>query len=137
MDSVMEMLRGQQGPGMDDPGMRAIIDRYVASTRESALASVDQHAASIFEAIARAYAREFSIDELRHIRDFASTPAGQHFLSRSSAVLQDPDVMAANKAFVGDVMTITKDRQSALVQEIAAYLRLHPEIARKINARGK
>lgn len=86
-----------QGLGIDDkiasePAVRLIFQAFVE--RQKKLGMDDIHAAlpGLVEAYARAYARMFSIDDLREIRTFVQTPAGTRFMQRAAGMLSDPDV---------------------------------------------
>ena len=81
---------------------------------------VREHQPAIVEAYVQAYAREFSADELRHMTEFASTPAGRHFLSSSAAVDLDDDVMGAQMELLEDVTPLMEDLRKELCAERAA-----------------
>jgi hypothetical protein len=81
-----------------DPEIRRIIERYLERLRAVSDETNRDGAPAIFEAMARAYARQFSRDDLVQIRAFVSTPAGANYLQRSMDLLSDPDIAAANRA---------------------------------------
>ena len=83
---------------LSDPEIRRIVERYLVRLRSVSEETNRDGAPAIFEAMARAYARQFSRDDLVQIRAFVSTPAGANYLQRSMDLLSDPDVAAANRA---------------------------------------
>jgi hypothetical protein len=126
MANMMQQMRSAQGPMSEDPGVDAILDRHLGRMRARMLLVTDKHSDAMFDAFAVAYARNFPIEELRVIRDFASTTAGQHYISRSSSLLSDPAVAAANQAYMSDVMAVIPEVQKPLVDELKAYHAKHP-----------
>ena len=77
----------------------------------------------IFESMARAYAREFSIDDLSALLAFVKTPAGQHFFERAPLILKDPDVQAANQRamtqFMGKLPEIMRQNKQDIEEYVA------------------
>lgn len=137
MDSVMKQIRGAQGVEGADAGVLAIIDRHTSSMRDQALVVVDRHAPAIFDAVARAYARNFSIDELKVIDAFAGTQAGQHFISRGASLLADPDVSAANQAYIAEVLAMLPVEREKIAAETRDYLAKHPEVLEHMRKKPK
>lgn len=112
-----------------DPQLRAIMDRYLDAIPERLGPAVATHLPKILEATASAYTHEFTLAELKDIHAFAQSPSGQHYLKRSTALVGDPDVAAANTALFTDVQEIQSVFQRELIEELSAYLAEHPEAA--------
>jgi len=81
------------------------------------------------QAMATAYAREFSLAELKEIHAFAATPAGSHYLSQSLAIIGDPAVAKANTDEIAEIQTATQDLIPAFKEKAIAYLKAHPDVA--------
>jgi len=124
--AMVGQLRGVDFPGASDPGLQAIVSRHLDRMPALMMPILERHAPDLVEAMARAYAREFSLDELRDIRAFAASPAGNHYLSRSTALLADPDVAAANQAYMAEIVAALPPLQEALRADILKYLASHP-----------
>jgi hypothetical protein len=124
-------------PGVDDPGLSQILQDYLKSVPTLLEPVMAQHMPGYFEAMARAYARNFTQEELEQVLAFAHTPAGAKYLSRAPALMQDPDVSAA----IGEVMRAAQQTSagsvSGLQAKIRAYLAQHPDVAKKLEAAGK
>jgi len=56
----------------------------------------------LLDAMAKAYAREFSESELNAMIDFAASPAGRHFLASSVDIASDQAVVAAQQLLIGE-----------------------------------
>ncbi len=119
---VMRSVADQMSPSalsdISDGELRAIIENKIAAIPDRLMPVTEKHIPAMMESYARAYAREFSGDELQQILTFARTPAGGRYLSRSSAVLEDPDVAAVNRAYYADVKVV----QDELTQEIVSII---------------
>jgi hypothetical protein len=61
-------------------------------------------------------------------------PAGAHYLSKSTQLMGDPAIAAANKAYIADVVTVAKSKQAELKSEVLDYLKAHPDLQKKIEA---
>ncbi len=55
-------------------------------------------------ALARGYAREFSLAELGEIDRFLTTPTGAHFAEKQFAMFMDPEMMKEMTAFMPEMM---------------------------------
>jgi hypothetical protein len=106
---------------IDDPGVKKIIRKYVDDLPDRFRPVIRRHLPEITEAVARAYAREFTLAELQDIAAFAQTPSGARYLSRSSAIMSDPDFAAANSKLTADALASNEKNMAAMAQEITAY----------------
>jgi hypothetical protein len=75
------------------------------------------------EALTRAYAREFSLEELNELARFFSTPAGGHYAAQSMAIFMDPEMMKAMTDMMPEMM---KD-MPALMEKVEAAAKDLPE----------
>jgi len=127
--SMMSQMReGAFGPGgnVPDPGAEPIMERYFTRARAEIDRLNDLLAPELFAAVARAYARAFTRDELVQIRAFVATPAGAKYVQRSSEILSDPDVAAANTAHIRRALAAIKPLEADLLRELRAYFAKHP-----------
>jgi hypothetical protein len=122
---------------MSDPGLRAIIDQFKTDAFERQRAIMMKHLPIQIQAMATAYAREFSLGELREIHAFAATPAGSHYLSQSLAIIGDPAVAKANSETIAEMQAATQELIPGFKDKAIAYLKAHPDVAAKIDAADK
>jgi hypothetical protein len=109
------------GGTLDDEA-RHIFDRFMDRIRTVSNRQIDEGAPALFTAIARAYARNFTYDELVQIRAFVGTPAGTAFMQRSSDLLADPDVARANTAYMAATLQALQPLEQELMEELRAYV---------------
>jgi hypothetical protein len=124
-DAMITQMRGALFPptgNPSDPGLQQIFDRYVERVRALTYQSTSDGAPAMFDAFARAYARQFTHDDLLQIRAFLSTPAGARYLQRSSEMLSDPDVAEANRAYMESTFRALQPLIEDLRRETQAYL---------------
>ncbi|MEA3009860.1 MAG: hypothetical protein QOJ91_1552 [Sphingomonadales bacterium] len=124
MDSLMAQMRAASAEvhgGRIDPGAEAILDRFFERLRARVQPAIDEASPALFAAYARAYARQFSRDELLQIRAFVATPAGAKYTQRSPALLADPDVAAANTAYISRTLAIVQPLQAEVREELTEY----------------
>jgi hypothetical protein len=128
-DSMTGQMRRAVFPPNGNPpdaAMQQIFDRYLDRVRAVTDRSFTDGIPAIFEAFARAYARQFSRDDLVQIRAFVSTPAGARYLQRSAELLSDPDVAEANSAYMATAFHAVQPLMDDLRREIAAYVARRP-----------
>jgi hypothetical protein len=137
--TMIEQLIGQmeQAAPFDitsigDPALTKMVAQFRDSMMESVMPIVQAHLPRILDASAVSYTHEFDLAELRDIRAFAETPAGRHYLSRSTALLGDPAVAEANTAYMREIQALAAVRQGDFREEVRDYFEAHPEVARKV-----
>jgi hypothetical protein len=108
-----------------DPGAEAILQRYFDRLLAQSDRSITAASPTLFAALARAYARAFTRDELIQIRAFVATPAGAKYIQRSAELLSDPDVAAANTAYMAQVLKDVEPIRADLQRELMAYFEKH------------
>ena len=128
-DAMMAQARNAalaSSNGTFDAGEQQILEHYLARVREVSERTITERSAPLFTALARAYARMFTRDELVQIRAFVATPAGAKYLQRSGDLLSDPDVAQANTAYMQSALTSLQPLQVQLRQELIEYRAHHP-----------
>jgi hypothetical protein len=106
-----------------DAGEAQIFDRYFERVRTETDRVLTQNSPGLFAAFARGYARGFTRDELLQIRAFVATPAGAKYVQRSADLLSDPDVAAANTAYMTRAFSSLQPLEAELRQELLDYHR--------------
>lgn len=131
MEQTLDQFRGSLPLDDADPGLRDILDRYLDRVPARLAPTLRAHLPLIIEATAVAYTNEFTLEELRDIHAFARSPSGKRYLQRSTALMGDPAVAAANTAYFTDVMAVDGEMRRELVEELNAYFesRLESEAA--------
>ena len=74
----------------------------------------------LFEAYSKAYAREYSADELQQMIAFADTPAGRHFLTHSDFVEADAAVQDAAMDMWRATLPVMQEFRKEMCAEKAA-----------------
>lgn len=126
MDAVTAQMRQStraQDELLQDPGILKILDSFTAKFRTDMQPILATYMPKLFEAMAHAYARQYSITELNEILAFAKTPTGAHFIGRGADLLADPDVAAANTEYLKAIFADMPTRKAALQRELESYLK--------------
>jgi hypothetical protein len=106
----------------DDTEFQTLLDRSNQRMFEAMKASLTAAIPDYFDAMARAYARGFSADDLNAILAFVKTSAGQHYLERSSQLLKDPDVALASQRMTMQLMAKMPDIISEIMKDVQDYV---------------
>jgi hypothetical protein len=120
-----------------DPGLKAIFEEFKTDAFERQRAVALKHFPSQLEAIATAYAREFSLGELKDIHSFALTPSGGHYFSKAMSIIGDPAVAKVNSETIAEIHSVTQLALPPFREKVIAYLKAHPDLAAKIEAAGQ
>lgn len=124
------------GPIFEEPGIRSIMDDFLATLPEVMRPMITKHLPSMVKSTAIAYTREFTLDELQDIRAFALTPSGQRYFSNAQQLLADPAVAAANEAFFADVNEAQQVEVKKLQGKVVEYLQANPDVVERLQAAG-
>ena len=114
-----------------DPEIRQIAKTFLDEIMRDMEPAINRFIPHQFEAMEQAYAREFTLEELTQVNQFAQTQAGQRYLQRSQTLLNDPDVVAANQAFFEDAQRIRAARMPILIERMRAYREQHTDSVTK------
>lgn len=112
---------------LSDPAAQLFWDRYLERAREATRDLDNESMPAIIEAIARAYARMFSHDELVQIRAFALTPAGRRYFLHGADIFSDPDFAEANRAYNARLFPILEAVLAEVQREIEAQAAPQPQ----------
>jgi len=132
-----QMRQGMQPEALADPGVNAIVSKYLDKMVEAQKPLLRKHVPAMTEAMATAYSNEFSLAELKDVHAFANSPSGRHYLSRSLALVSDPAVAKVNMAVMADSQRLILTMRDDLKAELLAYFQAHPEALVKHEADAK
>lgn len=140
MDKVMGAVLQQMRAGMNldsitDPGLRKILSDYLTSVPDLLRPATTAFLPKQMEAIATAYARMFTLQQLKDIEAFARTPSGMAFLQRNTEVLSDPAVAAVNSSYFREATEISERSSAQLKERVVAYIKAHPDALPKATPR--
>jgi hypothetical protein len=123
-DTLMAQMRDAALRAADiraDPEVQRILDRFLERYRAVASELNRDGVPVMFEAMARAYARMFSHDDLVQIRAFAATPVGRRYFQQAPELFADPDVAEANRAQMARTLAAIQPLMEELRREIDAH----------------
>ena len=144
-DSMLELMASMgsqvadgmmQGPVFEEPGIKAIMDEFVAEMPVVMRPMLVDYLPKMIDATAIAYTREFTLEELRDISAFASTPSGKRYFSEAQSLLNDPVVAEVNKEFFANVSTVQQAETVKLTQKVQQYLLDNSEVLGRLKAAG-
>lgn len=124
---MMENVRGAifSGPKFEtaraeNPKLAATIEAFMKDEFEHSIVTMKAAMPAMFDAMARAYARRFTLDQLQAIDVFFQTPAGHAYVTQAPLVMTDPDFLAVQRSMMADAMTGMQQRIAALGAKIDA-----------------
>jgi hypothetical protein len=103
----------------ESPEFGKAFDQFIDSEFEHSLAATKAAMPALIEAMARAYARRFTLEQLTAISAFFETPAGRAFAEQSPTILSDPDILAVQRKMMGDAMAGMQQRIEAFATQAA------------------
>lgn len=124
------------GPIYEEPGLKAIMDAYIADLPDTFRPLFAIHLPHIFEATAVAYTREFTLEELKDISAFARTPSGQRYFISLQKFQSDPAVAQANQQMFADLAPIQQAAGAKLRKQVEEYLVANPDVISRLEKTG-
>ncbi len=128
MGSVMDAIIDQARKNTealkvsDDKDFQAVVDRSIERMNQQMKASVSASVPDYFASFERAYARDFSREDLEAILAFVRTPAGQHYFERSPNLLKDADVQAAGQRMTAKLLAKLPEINRELMHDVEDYV---------------
>lgn len=92
----------------------AFLERQRAETGELMVATLP----GLVEAMTRAYARRFTVRQLRDMIDFFDSNTGRAYLAEAPAIMADPDIAAWQRNTMAQAMTMMEDDIEALMADV-------------------
>jgi hypothetical protein len=120
------------GPIFKEPGIKAIIDQYLADLPNMMRPLFATHMPQILEATALSYTREFTLAELQDISAFARTTSGQRYFLNLQKFQSDPAVAAANQAMFADLAPVQQAAIGRLQAQVQEYLAANPDVLERL-----
>lgn len=102
----------------EDPAMQQmfvdLLQRQRVATRELLAASLP----GLIDAMSNAYARRFSVRQLRDMHEFFESDTGQAYLAEAPAIMADPDVGAWQRSLMVQSMAMMEEEITALMAHV-------------------
>jgi hypothetical protein len=112
-------LEAQLGAGTK---ARAIFDRFIARQNEQILGKLRAGMPGMFDATTHAYARRFTIEQMRDVSVFFSTPSGRAYMQQSMTIMADPDIQAWQRMLMQNSLSDLDSELATFAAEIEAAL---------------
>jgi hypothetical protein len=114
-----------RSPDMTDlfkqhPMMRDQMLQFLDSETERSLGVAHDTMPVLFEAMATAYARQFTLDQMADMQRFFTSPTGKVYVERVPAVMSDPAITAAQRVMMEKSFEGMQDRIKAMTQKMQA-----------------
>jgi hypothetical protein len=103
----------------EDPKLAAIMNDFMKEELERSIASTKAAMPMLFDAMGRAYARRFTLEQLKAIDAFFGTPAGRAYADQVTTIMSDPDIQAAQRSMMTQAMSGVQERIEALAAKVA------------------
>jgi hypothetical protein len=135
MDTMMVQVKNSMftnaDPVLNEPGVRAIMDRHLNNVMAETKVNIAEFSPKLFEAYAKAFARSYTLDELKELRIFFSTSTGSKLLIQQTKMLGDPDVAIANTEYMTKAYALMPKMQKELSADLLDYLTKNPPKQKK------
>lgn len=104
----------------NDPKMTAFVERMMEKQEERSGALLRENLPGMFQAMERAYARRFTVEQLNEVGAFFATPTGRVYMERGMTIMADPDVLAWQRSLMQRTMTGLEADMKTMIAEIEA-----------------
>lgn len=103
----------------EDPKLQATIDDFMNQEFEHSIATTKAAMSALADAMARAYARRFTIEQLQALQAFFETPAGRAYVEQAPTLMSDPDILAVQRTMMTEAMAGMQQRIAAFGAKVA------------------
>lgn len=103
-----------------NPKFAEIVGEFMNAEFERAISDTTTAMPMFMEATARAYARRFTLEELKAITAFYDTPAGSAYIRKGMTIMDDPDIQAAQRSMTMQSVAGMQERLKVLVAKLAS-----------------
>jgi hypothetical protein len=104
----------------EQPKLRDQMMAFINAETEHSLKIVRETMPSLFEAMAIAYARRFTTEQLAEVGRFFDTPTGRIYADQAPTIMSDPAVLAAQRAMMAKSFEGLQDRVKEMAKKIEA-----------------
>jgi hypothetical protein len=104
----------------NDPELVSAFNGFMAKQQARTTALLKTAMPSMLEAIAKAYARRFTVPQLKEVEAFFSTPTGKTYMAEGMTIMSDPDVTAWMQEVMGQSLGQVEQDLSELVKAAEA-----------------
>ncbi|WP_394652582.1 DUF2059 domain-containing protein [uncultured Sphingomonas sp.] len=104
----------------NDADLRATFERFLQRQNATTLETMRAGLPGMFEAMTRAYARRFTVQQMADAQAFFSTSSGQAYIRGSMTVMSDPDIQAWQRSLMQKSMSEMPTRVAELMTELRA-----------------
>ena len=74
----------------------------------------------MIDAMSRAYARRFTVEQMAELRTFFTTPTGRAYMAQATTIMSDPDIAAWQQQMMNSTMTRVMGETRKMVAELIA-----------------
>ena len=104
----------------EHPKMEAVFEQFIDRQRAKALTSMRKSLPDMIVAMSRAYARQFTVQQLDDMQVFFASPTGQVYASKSAKIMSDPDVAEWQRNSMQESMATLPAEMDLLMAELKA-----------------
>jgi hypothetical protein len=105
-----------------DPRAGEIFQKFFQRQQANSLTALKANFPGMMEAMARAYARRFTVTQMGEMRTFFETPTGQVYIGQAATIVNDPDVAKWQR----DLMTKEMGKMPAEIEAMMAEIKALP-----------
>lgn len=110
----------------EQPSLRAQFDKFIDDELEHSISVARDAMPAMYDAMAQAYARRFTIDQLTDMERFFATPTGRAYAEQTPMILSDPAVQAAQRDAMRRAFDGLQDRVKTMAAQMQASLKKKP-----------
>jgi hypothetical protein len=104
----------------EKPELKKQMFEFLDAETEHSMTVVRQALPAMWEAMATAYARRFTLDQLAEIGRFFDTPTGRYYAEQAPTIMTDPAVQDAQRAMMAKSFEGLQDRVRAMTEKMQA-----------------
>ena len=104
----------------DDAEIKKVFQTYMQKLSDKAILKMQLELPTMVTAMSRAYARQFTLQEMADAKVFFSSPSGRAYMSKAGGIMNDPDVTKWMQDYSKSFQSEIESDQAAIFEEIVA-----------------
>lgn len=104
----------------NDAEIKKVFQTYMQKLSDKAILKMQFELPAMVTAMSRAYARQFTLQEMADAKVFFSSPSGRAYMTKAGSIMNDPDLTKWMQNYSKSFQSEMESDQAAIFEEIAA-----------------
>lgn len=105
----------------EDPSVKNIFEKFIERQKNRTLGKLFSELPNMTTAMSKAYARQFSLQEMADAKAFFITPSGKAYMTKAAGIGADEDIAKWQRNWMASFMSDQPAEMKLLMDDLAVY----------------